>query len=541
MLRSFATTRWWSLGGPLAVTLLAAILRLQNLGHPSTLMFDETFYVKDAWSMWNLGYEGSWPGDAPDDAFNAGDPNGFTDQASYPAHPPLGKWLIALGMAALGPTDPASWRLSVAIAGILGVVVVMAITHRLWRNSTITVLAGALLAIDGHAIVLSRVALLDNFVMLFGLLGFAAVLLDRSWIEGGMERWLQRSTADGKARSWGPALWRRPWLVAAGVSFGLMSAVKWSGLYFLAVFALYVLVTEANARRQAGVPLWWQGVLLKQAPLNFLLMVPAALAAYLASWSGWFATTGGYDRNWIAGGGERWTGALAWVPEVLQNLWHWHAGIYAFHNGLSVSHPYATPAILWPLLARPTQIYYRGSETGENGCGWDYCSEIVWSTANPILWWAAVLAAVYLVYRFARYREWRVGLVLTGIAAGYLPWLLYPTRTMFQFYAIAFEPYLVLCLAATVALIAGLPARGFVERAVPPAAVEDEVHPVDRVIAPVRRRLPLAWREGAVRRRFVLVFLVLVGLVSAFFYPLWSGMQTPFWFWQLHIWLPSWV
>ncbi|BDI23647.1 dolichyl-phosphate-mannose--protein mannosyltransferase [Herbiconiux sp. L3-i23] len=536
-----AASPWWRWGGPIGVTILAAVLRLQSLGHPATLMFDETFYVKDAWTILNLGYEGSWP-DGADESFNSGDVDVFRTTASYPAHPPLGKWLIALGIAALGPTDPTGWRLSVAVAGILGVVLLMLIAQRMWRNTTLTVLAGGLFAIDGHAIALSRVGLLDNFVMLFGLLGFGAVLLDRLGADRRLDRWLDKG-AGAAASRWGPALWNRPWLIAAGAAFGLMTAVKWSGLYFLAFFALYTVAADALQRRRAGIPLWAWGTLLKQAPVTFVLMVPIALVAYLASWSGWFLTSGGYDRNWIADGGERWTGALAWVPDVLQNLWHWHAGIYAFHNGLSASHPYATPAILWPLLARPTQIYYQGSANGENGCGFDYCSEIVWSIANPILWWAACAAALYLLYRFIRHREWLSGLVLTGIAAGYLPWLLYPTRTMFQFYAIAFEPSLLLCLVATLGIVLGILPAGPHSRPAASSVDGGDSPPSAWTSAMARMRaiVPASWSELAVRRRFVVVFLALVVAVSAFFYPLWTGMQTPFWFWTLHVWLPSWV
>jgi len=51
-------------------------------------------------------------------------------------------------------------------------------------------------------------------------------------------------------------LWSRPWLIAAGVTLGAASAVKWSGLYALAVFGLYVVITDALARRRAGIPLW---------------------------------------------------------------------------------------------------------------------------------------------------------------------------------------------------------------------------------------------------------------------------------------------
>ncbi|MFM6974366.1 MAG: phospholipid carrier-dependent glycosyltransferase, partial [Agromyces sp.] len=36
----------WKWGGPAAVLLLAAIMRLWNLGFPHSLVFDETYYVK---------------------------------------------------------------------------------------------------------------------------------------------------------------------------------------------------------------------------------------------------------------------------------------------------------------------------------------------------------------------------------------------------------------------------------------------------------------------------------------------------------------
>ena len=47
----------------LAVTAVAAAMRLPNLGRPPNLVFDETYYVKDAWTLLNQGYESSWPED----------------------------------------------------------------------------------------------------------------------------------------------------------------------------------------------------------------------------------------------------------------------------------------------------------------------------------------------------------------------------------------------------------------------------------------------------------------------------------------------
>src|ERR1700712_2212853 len=67
--------------GPVAVVLLAAGTRLWNLGSPKTLVFDETFYVKDAYTLSRLGYEGSWPADA-DQGFAQGLVDTFTPPAS---------------------------------------------------------------------------------------------------------------------------------------------------------------------------------------------------------------------------------------------------------------------------------------------------------------------------------------------------------------------------------------------------------------------------------------------------------------------------
>ena len=164
--------------GPVAVTLLAAGTRLWNLGSPRALVFDETFYVKDAYTLSKLGYEGSWPANA-DPGFARGLVNTYNSTASFVVHPPLGKWIISLGFDWLGVTNPVSWRIMTAICGILAVVLLMMIAKYLFKSTLVATIVGFLMAIDGNAIVMSRVGLLDNFVMFFALLGFGAVLLDR--------------------------------------------------------------------------------------------------------------------------------------------------------------------------------------------------------------------------------------------------------------------------------------------------------------------------------------------------------------------------
>ena len=495
--------RW---GAPALVVVTAAATRLVGLGHPDTLVFDETFYVKDAWTLANLGYEASWPAEA-DASFNAGQTDIFTTAASFVVHPPLGKWIIGLGMTLLGPDNPVGWRIATAVTGILAVVLLMLVAKLLFRSNTLAVLAGLLFAIDGNAIVMSRVALLDNFVMFFALLGFGAVLLDRQWSAVRLAAWIAQRNKAGRITDWGPMMWWRPWLIAAGVAFGAASAVKWNGLYFLAVFAVYTLVVDALARRRAGLPFWFTGTLFKQAPATFVLMVPVALAVYLAAWTGWFLSDDGYNRHWADDPGNAWTGPLAWVPHSVQSFWHFESSVYAYNVGESRPHPYQANPLTWLLMIRPTSMFYQSIPAGQDGCA-SLCGESIAGIANPIIWWAGTAAALYLVYRVIRYRDWRVGLVLTGLAAGYLPWLLYTSRTVFQFYTIAFEPYLILSIVAAAGILLG------------------------------SARDP-AWRRVS-GLRIVGIYVAVAVVVSAYFWPLWSATMIDYWLMASHWWLPSW-
>ncbi|MGV8897250.1 MAG: dolichyl-phosphate-mannose--protein mannosyltransferase [Rhodoglobus sp.] len=482
--------RW---GAPALVVVIASITRLVGLAHPASLVFDETFYVKDAWTLFNLGYEGSWPAEA-DAQFNAGATDVFTTDPAFVVHPPLGKWFIGLGMGWLGSDNPVGWRIATVLAGILAVVLLMIVAKMLFRSTLLATIAGLLFAIDGNAIVMSRVALLDNFVMLFALLGFIAILLDRGWSQKRLDIWLARKNGD-----WGPAIWWRPWLIAAGVAFGAATAVKWNGLYFLAALAVYTLAVDAVARRRAGIPFWLSGTIFKQGPVSFLLTVPAAVVTYLVTWIGWFVTSGGYSRQWAEGTGNAWTGLLSWVPLSLQSFWHFEVSVYNYHVGESRPHPYQANPLTWLFLIRPTSMYYEGDATG---------GESISGIANPVIWWAATAAALYLVYRLIRFREWRVGLILAGLGAGYLPWLMYLNRTVFQFYTIAFEPYLILALTAVIGIVLG-----------------DARDP--------------SWRRLS-GIRIVVIFLAVAIAVSVFFWPSWTGLRLDYFWLAAHWWLPTW-
>ena len=504
--------RLYSWLAPLLITVLAAVLRLWNLGHPHALVFDETYYVKDAWSQWNLGYAATWP-EGADARFAAGETDIFTTTASFVVHPPLGKYLIGVGMWLFGPDNSFGWRISTALAGTALVLVLFLLAKTLTNSTVFASVAAFLLAIDGLGIVMSRVALLDVFLALFILLAFWFVALDRARTLDRLAARTarrERTAADGGVEPpmWGAIIWNRPWIVAAGAAAGAATAVKWSGVWVLAAIGLYLVVTDALERRRLGV-VFWPTDAVRQGLASFVLLVPVAFVVYLASWTGWLLSDGGYDRH--AADANPATGFFSWVPLSLQSLWKYHETIYHSMTGMTSPHSYASPAWQWALLLRPTSMYAQATQGGQSGCtGGDAgCLDILYSMPNPLLWYASIAAAIHLLYRFTLERDWRQALVLVGIAATWLPWFAYPERTIFQFYTIAIWPFLLLALTFALQAVSG-PAH-----------------------ASATRR-----RTG---RRVVLVFLGVAVVLSIFWYPLWSGMQVPYEFYRLHNWMQGWV
>jgi dolichyl-phosphate-mannose--protein O-mannosyl transferase len=411
-----------------------------------------------------------------------------------------------------GPQNSWSWRIAVALLGTATVALVFVLGKRIFRSHTWALIAAFFMAIEGQAIVMSRVALLDGILGFFVLLAFWFLLLDRDQLAGRLA-----GADDGFAI---PATWRRPWLLAMGLALGCASAVKWSGIYFIAVFGLYaagaelferlanakkaeraLLATEAEVEPEAAgreqvaagrkrIPL----ILAAQSAIDFALIVPTALVVYLVSWTGWFISKTGYDYTSST--------------NPLAALWQYHKDAYAFHVGLRVPHNYQANPLTWLFMQRPTSMFYEGYDEGANGCNLPSgCASAIDPVPNSLIWYAAVAAILWIAYRWLLSRDRTQGLILLGLVAGYLPWMLYLNRTVFEFYTIAFEPWLMLALAYALR------------------------HWVDT-------RLPE--RRGSARIA-VAYFMVAGAALTVFFLPIWIGTTVPHWYWQIHMWLPSWI
>lgn len=484
------------------VTGLAAALRLPALDRPGVLVFDETYYVKDAWTLVHLGYEGEWPDDA-NPAFEAGDTDGYSDRASYVVHPPVGKLLIGAGMRVLGADTAVGWRIATALAGVVAVLVLTRVARRLLRSTWAGAAAGLLLAVDGSAIVHARTALLDGLLMVLVLGAFAALVVDR---DRTAERLARRTGPPRAPTALGPGLGWRPWRLLAGVLLGLAVGTKWSALFFVAVLGLLTVGWDAAARHRAGIRRWWAGALLRDAVPAFASLVGVGAAVYVASWTGWLRSDGGYGRSWAADHpGE----GLTWLPDGLRSLARYHQDMWSFHTTLTAEHSYAAHPAGWLLQLRPTTFFYESPEPPQQWCAADRCAQTVTSLGNPLLWWLAAAAVVACVWWVVRRRDGVAVAALSGVVAGWLPWFAYSHRTIFTFYAVTVLPWLVLSL----------------------------VHATRQGVLRASRS-----PDGR-RAALVVVGVVLVGLVgvSVWFWPLWTGQVVPFRFWQLHMWLPGWV
>jgi dolichyl-phosphate-mannose--protein O-mannosyl transferase len=359
---------------PVVIALLSFFLRVIHLGRINTFIFDEVYYVDGARDLLTYGVEVTG------------------SKAEFVVHPPLGKWLIGIGIKLFGDSG-FGWRITSAFFGSLMILLIARIAYRLFRDARLTALASALMALDGLALVHSRTALLDNFLAFFILLATYLFTMRRYW-----------------------------W---TGIALGCAMATKWSALYFIIAFgaiALYRAFTHHSGR-----------ALIKPTFARVAQFGLTPLLVYITSWVGWFTSSRGWDRHYSS--------------NIFSSFIYYHQQMLEFHTGLVQRHSYQANPWSWLIMARPTSFYY---ETPK-GCDAQSCSQEILALGTPILWWLGTIALLVVLGLWLRSIALRridpaLSLIVTGMAAGYLPWFFFQHRTVFSFYAIAFEPFLILAL-----------------------------------------------------------------------------------------------
>ena len=374
----------------------------------------------------------------------------------FVVHPPVGKWLIASGIKLFGD-NAFGWRFTTALVGSLAILIIALIAHRLFYSPILTALAAGLMAVDGLALVHSRTALLDNFLAFFVLVATYFFISRKYW-----------------------------W---TGLFLGLALATKWSALYFIVLFgliALYRVFTHHTGRD-----------LIRPTLSRIAAFGVLPLAVYITSWWGWFASSRGWDRDHSR--------------NPISSFIYYHHEMLNFHTNLSEKHPYQANPWSWLVMGRPTSFYYESPK----GCDAASCSQEVLALGTPFLWWAGTIAVAVVIGFWIRSLLTRrfdpaVTIITAGMAAGYLPWFFFQQRTVFSFYAIVFEPFLILAI----------------------------VYCAKIFLTAQRKKSERAYLIGEIT---LLIIFISIAINFIYFLPLYLGQVTTYEAWHAHMWFASWI
>ena len=437
----FAIANWFP-NALWALFFFSLIFRLANLTKFNELVFDEVYFAKYA-----VDY--------------------LQGISFFDAHPPLGKYIIALGIG-LGKLLPFPFGQD-ATNGLTGMSVpvfgyrwanaffgagipplVAAIAFQISHKRTFALIAGCLAALDGLLLVESRFALINVYAIFFGLLG--------QWL---FCRGTDARDADAPKRRWG---WRWGWWLAAGISLGASVAVKWNGLGFwlglvllrlTALPVFQVFQPDASERSQAA-PNSPSSSPLRAPSVPLEKRIEEQLSQAIAErFQGFTAPSRpiGRDRNpasdffteapvariarthplsWLffLGLVPAITYALLWIPHLAlnpgRNAIELHQIIFSYHQNVGSdpeTHPYCSPWWSWPLMWRPVGYFYHKTVFGDEAVpqypplpsGTGRLVHDVHAMGNPILWWFAIAALLLLL--IAVVQPWLARLELQSQAA----------------------------------------------------------------------------------------------------------------------------
>jgi dolichyl-phosphate-mannose--protein O-mannosyl transferase len=308
------------------------------------------------------------------------------------------------------------------------------------------------------------------------------------------------------------------------VLFGLAIATKWTALWPLAVFGLWVVFQDAGARRLIGVRRPFLRAALADGVPAFGYLVVVAFLVYLASWTGWLMHAHLYDVSFAdtqyTGYWGDWTkhdprGFWESLTQGLRSLYHYHLAVFGFHDeGLrGATHVYQSHPWGWPLINRPVGVDADlDIQPGEQGCAaaaGSTCLRQIILLGTPVLWWGGAVALLYAVYAWLARRDWRFGVAVLGFASTWLPWVPFSDRPIFYYYAVAMVPFTVVACALLIGRLIG-----------------------GERVSPTRRAVGAAVAGS---------FVVLVVLNFAWFWPIYTDGLLTNGEWLERIWFRRWI
>ena len=341
------------------------------------------------------------------------------------SHPPLGKLLIALGIAVFG-MNPFGWRIVGTLIGIAMLPVLYAFGKRMFRKTEYAFVLTALFAFDFMHFTQTRIATIDVYAVFFILLMYYF-----------MYRYITMNFfVDGLKKTLRP-------LALSGLFFGIGAASKWiciyaggglAVLFFGSLIARYHEYSEAmedgTKQERASVSVFYRNTLATLLwCVLFFIIVPFSI--YFLSYLPYYA----YEASQTAEYG---------ISNMWNTFWNYQDFMYSYHSGLDATHPYQSSWWQWPFTLRPMWYYFGGNADGS--------ISTLTASGNPAVWWVSAIGALVLLVQRATGRvkkDRALQIICVGVLANFLPWVLI-SRCTFIYHFFATVPFLL--MAAVYAL-----------------------------------------------------------------------------------------
>ena len=392
----------------ISVVVFAFWLRVKDINLLRLIIFDEKFYVKDGYSILKYGYEKQWVENyylmgtsdweetmAENSMLFSQGVYSIASEEYFSSHPPLGKFFIALGMFFAGYDTPFGWRFASIMAGTIIVILTMIFGFILTRNHYWALLAGGFVAVDGLNITMSRVGYLDIFLTMMILLAAIFVYF-----------YVKKPKSRGK------------YLFLFSFTAGLAMGIKWSTLYFFSLFFILLLFLEL---RKTSTWSYAFSVLKK-----FFVSGVIFVAAYLSTWILWFFSYALPSTGNVLGS------VKLFVSTHVDSLTTLRAATGRIPND--------SYFLEWVTVTRPSFLFYNS----ENDT-W----AIMASVPNMLLWYVGWLSIILIIIMLLlrKIDKWlEPAFLVFTIFTLWVPWALHYDRIMFQYYSVAFAPYLYLLI-----------------------------------------------------------------------------------------------
>lgn len=339
-------------------------------------------------------------------------------------HPPMGKILIAAGIALFG-MNPFGWRIIGTLLGIAMVPIIYLFARRICKRTSLASLACLLFAFDFMHFAQTRLATIDVYITFFVILMYYF-----------MYQYSTLSFYDSSLkRTWLP-------LGACGLCMGLGVASKWTGVYagiglalifFYTLYRRYMEYLYAKKDPEGCTEGISHGQILKSfGPctrqtilfcLVFFVLIPALI--YLLSYIPF--------RDYYGSG---------LLDRMIQN----QTTMYSYHSTLDTPHDFSSVWYEWPILKRPIWFYsHIVTRTAEGGL-----REGISSFGNPAVWWAGLPAFLFMAYLWAGKRDRTAAFLTVGYLVQYLPWF-FISRATFIYHYFPSVPFVVLMIAYSLA------------------------------------------------------------------------------------------